>query len=154
MDIAFSRAIIEQVWTARQPSTVKKYCYSLRKFFSFLCIFTSKINLPITAIDTAKYLAFMKASQASHSSFKLIFTAIKWVNSFFPGVNKFNCPLEDNFLLRLKDSALRSTPVKSNQKEVITGDILSKIIASLSPSAPLSQVRSVLIPCLAYSLLL
>ena len=154
MDNAFSKAIIEQVWTARQPSTIKKYCYSLRNFFSFLCIFSSTIILPITAMDAAKYLAYLRVNSASHSTYKIIFTAIKWINNFFPGVNKFNCPLEDNFLLRLKDSALRSTPVKKNQKEVITGDILQRIISTLPLSAPLLQIRNVLMPCLAYSLLL
>ena len=105
-------------------------------------------------MDAAKYLAYLKVNGASHSTFKVILTAIKWVNNFFPGINKFNCPMEDNFLLRLKDSALRSTPIKSNQKEVITGDILEKIVAAQPENPSLSQRRNILMPCLSYALLL
>ena len=154
MDAAFSKAIIDQVWSARQASTVQKYCYSLRKFFAFLCVFNESINLPIVAMDAAKYIAYMRSNNASHSAFKLILTAIKWVNNFFPGISKFNCPMEDNFLLRLKDSALRSVPLRKNQKEVISGCIIKKIIDTLSAEADLTEVRNVLMPALGYSLLL
>ena len=105
-------------------------------------------------MDAAKYIAYMRSNNASHSAFKLILTAIKWVNNFFPGISKFNCPMEDNFLLRLKDSALRSVPLRKNPKEVISGCIIKKIIDTLSAEADLIEVRNVLMPALGYSLLL
>ena len=154
MDNAFSKAVIDQIWSARQASTVRKYCFSLRKFFAFLCIFNESIQLPASAMDAAKYIAFMRTNSASHSAFKMILVAIKWVNNFFPGINKFNCPLEDNFLLRLRDSALRESAGGKNRKETISGDIIGEMINSQSEPLSLISLRNILMPALGYSLLL
>ena len=154
MDEAFSKAMIDQIWSARQASTIQKYCYSLRKFFAFQCLFNVNFSLPVNALDVAKYIAYLRVNSSSHSSFKMIVVAIKWVNNFFPGINKFNCPLEDNFLLRLKESALRNVPVKKNQKEPLNGCMIKAIIRTLPENPSLILLRNVLMPALGYALLL
>lgn len=154
MDEVFSKAIIEQIWSARQSSTIQKYCYALRKFFAFSCTFSEGIRLPINALEAAKYLAYMRYNSASHSSFKMIITAIKWINNFFPGISKLNCPMEDNFLLRLRDSALRHVHKTKNQKEPLKGCMINNIIGTLPKNPSLIQLRNILIPALGYSLLL
>ena len=154
MDEAFSKAMIDQIWSARQASTIQKYCYSLRKFFAFQCLFNDNFSLPVNALEVAKYIAYLRVNNSSHSSFKLIVVAIKWVNNFFPGINKFNCPLEDNFLHRLKESALRNIPVRKNQKEPLNGCMIKAIIRTLPENPSLTLLRNVLMPALGYSLLL
>ena len=154
MDDAFSKAMIDQIWSARQASTIQKYFYSLRKFFAFQCLFNEDFDLPVVALEAAKYLAYLRVNNSSHSSFKMVIVAIKWVNNFFPGVSKFNCPMEDNFLLRLKESALRNVPVKKIQKEPLNGCVIRRIIQTLPERPSLVQLRNVLMPALGYSLLL
>jgi integrase len=150
----FLRAMLEDVWSARQSSTVQKYCYSLRKYFSFSLLFNAEIVLPADSLSVAKYLAYMRHIGSAHSAFKLIIVALKWLHSFIPGINKFNCPLEDQFILKLRDSAARNVPKKVNQKEPIRGDIVKLMIGRLSDDASLIQIRNVLMPAMAYSLLL
>lgn len=146
--------MLEHVWSARQASTVNKYCYALRKFFSFCLLFNSEIVLPVDSLTVAKYLAYMRYSGSAHSAFKLAVVAIKWLNSFIPGINKFNCPLEDQFLLKLRDSAARNVPKTANQKQPIEGGIVKQMIVNLAKDASLIQIRNVLMPAMAYSLLL
>jgi hypothetical protein len=133
---------------------VQKYCYALRKFFSFCLLFNSGIILPVDSLSVAKYLAYMRYTGSAHSAFKLIVVAIKWLNSFIPGVNKFNCPLEDQFLLKLRDSAARNVPKTSNQKQPMDGGIVKQMLLNLSTDATLIQIRNVLMPAMSYSLLL
>ena len=154
MDDSFSKVILEQIWSSRQSSTVQKYCYAIRKYFAFHFLVGERVNLPVSAMDAAKYIAYLRHSSASHSAFKLIIVALKWLNNFYPGINKFNCPLEDNFLLRLRDSALRQIPKKSNQKDPIDGSLINRIIRTLPENPSLTELRNVLMPALAYSLLL
>ena len=154
MDKAFSKAIIEQVWSARQASTVNKYCYSLRKYFAFLCMFNGDIALPISAIEAAKYIAYLRVNSAAHSAFKIILCAMKWINNFFPGISQNNCPLSDNFLTLLKDSALRDIQANKNQKEIISGDSISRISGLLPDKPTPIQFRNILMPVLGYALLL
>jgi integrase len=146
--------MLEDVWTARQASTVQQYCYALRKYFSFCLLFNSEVILPVDSVSIAKYLAFMRHSGCAQSAFKLIIVALKWIHGFIPGIKKGNCPLEDQFILRLRDSALRNIPKKANQKEPIKGDIIKQIILNLPVEPSVVQLRNVLMPAMAYSLLL
>jgi integrase len=79
---------------------------------------------------------------------------MKWLHSFIPGVNKFNCVLSDEFISRLSDSASRNIPKKSNQKQPLSGDLIKSILEKVPPSAGLLDMRNALMPALAYSLLL
>jgi integrase len=146
--------MLEDIWTARQASTVQQYCYALRKFFSFCLLFNSEVVLPIDSLAIAKYLAFMRHSGHAHTAFKVIIVALKWIHSFIPGIKKMNCPLEDQFVLKLRDSALRNVPKKANQKEPIKSDFIKQMIYNLPEDASLVQIRNVLMPALAYCLLL
>ena len=146
--------MLEDVWTARQASTVQQYCYALRKFFSFCILFNSEVVLPTESLIIAKYLAYMRHNNFAQGAFKVIIVALKWVHSFIPGIKKINCPLEDQFILKLRDSAMRNVPKKANQKEPIKGDLIKLIMSNLPEEASVLQLRNVLMPAMAYSLLL
>jgi integrase len=146
--------MLEGIWSARQASTVQKYCYALRKYFSFSLLFNAEVVLPADSLSVAKYLAYMRHVGSAHSAFKLIIVSLKWLHSFIPGINKFNCPLEDHFILRLRDSVSRNVPKKTNQKEPISGGIVAQMIKNLAEGASLLQIRNALMPAMAYSLLL
>ena len=150
----FVVSMLEDIWVARQPSTVRRYCYALRKLFSFCYLFFDKVELPISAIRLAKYLVFQKESGASKSGITTIFVALKWAHGFFPGVTRFNCPLEQKFLAKLKDSAVRNIIARANRKEPITGRIIGRLFEGLSDDATVEELRDVLMPAIAYSLLL
>lgn len=110
--------------------------------------------LPINSLAVAKYITYMRGNGAAHSAFKTIIFAVKWINSFFPGITKFNCPVDDQFLAKLKDSALRGTPKNSNTKEPLTGEWVKKIVRKAVANGTLVGVRNGLMPAMAYSLLL
>ena len=93
----------------------------LQKYFSFCLLFNSEIILPVDSLSVAKYLAFMRHSGTAQSAFKLVIVALKWLHGFIPGIKKFNYPLEDQFISKLHDSAIRNVPKKVNQKEPIRG---------------------------------
>jgi integrase len=133
---------------------VQKYCYAVRKYFSFCCLLDIDMILPLESISVAKYLAYLRHSGCSQSAVKTAVVALKWLHSFIPGVNKFNCSLSDEFISRLADSAVRNIPKKSNQKQPLSGDSITKIIEKLSSNARLVDIRNVLMPSLAYALLL
>ena len=80
------------------------------------------VVLPLDSFSVARYLVYLRHSGCAQSAIKSAIVALKWLHSFIPGVNKFNCPLSDGFISRLSDSASRNIPKKLNQKQPLSGD--------------------------------
>ena len=114
----------------------------------------SGVILPVDSLLVAKYVIFLRQSNAARSAFSTIFVAIKWLHSFIPGLSVLNCPLNDIFLTRLKESAMRDVRVVSARKEPIQKDVISLLIRSLPGDVKLTHMRNVVMPSLAYALLL
>ena len=72
---------------------------------------------------------------------------------FFPGINKFNDALNDEFLQRVIASAQRTLSRPKVRKAPLTGDIVKDILKACDHQS-LKSIRDTLIPALCYSLLL
>ena len=92
-------------------------------------------------------------SKALKGSTDLAKCAIKWLNSFIPGINKWNEPLNDDFLGKITSSIHRRSESKKNQKKPISGQILGSILGS-SDLNNVIEVRDCLVLLLCFSLLL
>jgi site-specific recombinase XerD len=145
--------VLEDIWSARQPSTIQKYCYSLRNLFSFSIMVNGSIILPVGTLSTAKFLTYLRNSSYSKSSIKLALVSLKWINSFFPGVSGANDPLKDEFLNKIVDSSQRNMNSKKNQKLPFSAKMIKKMV-DVDPNETLENLRNALIPALGFSLLL
>jgi site-specific recombinase XerD len=146
--------LLNDVWDARQPSTIKNYCYSLRKFFAFCSVFGFNLLLPVDSSLAANYLSFLKHTNGSRGAVQTAFNALKWIHNFVPGINKFNDPLDNRIVKCVVESALRSLSVKRNMKEPLSADFISDIVNSVDCNSSLLVVRDCLIISFAYTLLL
>ena len=147
---SFFLRVLEDIWSSRQPSTVEKYCYSLRSFFTFCLMINDAFLLPVDTMRAAKFLTFLRDGQASKSSIKTALVSLKWLNNFFPGAQD---SLNDNFLSRIVDSALRNVSSSKNQKLPFSKSMIRDMMV-LSPDPSLEELRDALIPSLSFSLLL
>ena len=145
--------VLEDIWAARQPSTVEKYCYALRSFFSFSILTTSDISLPVNVITAARYLSSLRERGTAKSSIKLALVSLKWINQFFPGTSGANDPLKDGFLDRIVESAKRNMETKKNQKLPFSKDMIREMI-KIGEDPTLTDLRDALIPSLSFMLLL
>ena len=102
---------IQDIWDSRQPSTIQKYCFSLRNFFAFSQMTGKEVTFPVQVPMAARYLAFLRDGGVSKSTIKVALVSLKWVNAFFP--DKDN--LESPFLGRMVESAQRNIPAKRMQ---------------------------------------
>lgn len=143
---------MSSIWDSRKPSTVTKYCYSIRKFLIFYKEVPSDLILPLPALKIAQYLETLKDSK--NSSVNDALTSIKWLHYFIPGINSFNNPLNDEFLARIVESSKRSNNKEKKRKKPLTSDIIEKILGNLSSNPSLEDLRNTLIPVLAFALLL
>ena len=75
------------------------------------------------------------------------------VHSFIPGLNKWNDPLNDEFLSKIMSAINRESSIPKCQKSPLTGDIIQKIVLS-SNLDDLTELRDSLMITCAYSLLL
>ena len=145
--------MLNDVWFARQPSTVSAYCYSLRKFFLFCRDLGFKLKLPVSAALAANYLSYLRNNLATKSAVSSAMNALKWLHNFVPGINVFNDPLNDKIVKMVYDSALRHCLKTKNQKRPLPATFIRKISSSVSEVSSLVYVRDVTIICLAYNLL-
>ena len=145
--------IIEAIWTARASSTVQKYCYSLRKLIGFFHLHDWKIEIPFKSLIIAQYITFLMNSGGSKSAITTVNTAAKWLNAFFPGINKINDSLNDEFLQRVICSAQRSLSRPKIRKNPLTGDLIRDIV-KMCDKTDLKSLRDTLVPSLCYTLLL
>ena len=141
--------VIDDIWSSLQPSTVQKYCYSLRNFYQFNLLHSTEIALPVDTLAASKFLVSLRERGYSKFSIKLGLVSIKWVNSFFPGAPK----LDDPFLNRIILSANKNCPSRKSQKEPLSKEMLRNILR-LGHNPTLRDVRDALIPAISYNLLL
>ena len=143
--------IIDEIWSSLRPSTIEKYCLSLRNFCSYSLITTGEIVFPTNSLMAANFLIYLKDLSYSKSSIKLGLVSLKWVNSFFP--NKAFESLDEKFLSRIVQSSLRNMTSAKNQKDPISKDMVRKML-NLGPKPTLMQTRDALMAALSFSLLL
>ena len=143
------RRVIDDIWCSIQPSTTEKYCYALRNFCQFSLLNDSNVMLPVNAIETSKFLVFLRERGYSKFSIKLGLVSLKWLNSFFPGAPRLNDP----FLGRIISSANRNCISMKNQKDPLSTEMIRKIL-SQNPNPTLMQLRNAVIPAISFSLLL
>ena len=147
-------SILECVWRSRSPGTIRNYCYALRKFFEYLVLASKDLILPIDAFSAGSYLSYLKESGAKLGAIKSAFNAMKWAHNFVPGISQYNDPLDEKFVKRVYECALRTVVPVRNMKAPLSKDIIKGIFDNLSPLATLKEVRDASIICLAFSLLL
>ena len=146
--------ILESIWHARKPSTIRQYCYALRKFFEYRLFCAGDLKLPIDAVSACDYLSYLKDSEASCGAVKMALNAMKWAHNFVPGLNQYNDPLDEKIVRRVYESALRAIKPNRNIKAPLSKEIINNIFDHLQENASLSDCRDALIVTLAFALLL
>ena len=76
------------------------------------------------------------------------------MNSFVPGINQYNDPLNDKFLKLVVDSALRHLPLRARKKTPLSGEFVSKLLDEADRLSALVDIRDRLIISLSYTFLL
>ena len=100
--------IVESIWHATKPSTVRQYCYALRRYFEYSAMCANDLTLPIDAVSACSYLSYLKDSEASCGAVKVAYNAMKWAHNFVPGLSQYNDPLDEKVVKREYESALRA----------------------------------------------
>ena len=145
--------LLEDIWCARRPATVKMYCYAIRKFLSFCTIFGHEIDLPVSCNEAASYISFVRRNFGTRGAVSAAINALKWLHNFVPGINQYNDPLNDKMLKLVVDSALRNLPKVRRSKTPLPADLISSIVSEGLKADSLVLVRDCLIVSLAYVLL-
>ena len=120
-------AIVQCVWEARKPGTIRQYCYALRKFFRYRLLGSNDLRLPIDSLSACEYLSYLRQTGAARGAVSVAFNAMKWAHNFVPDLNSCNDPLEGKMVKRVFESALRSADVSRNIKASLTVEIIDKI---------------------------
>ena len=141
------------MWSGRESSTVNKYCLSLRKFLEFLYENDLPSRLPIKSTIAAEYIANLRLNNCTKGAIDSAIAALKWIHTFIPGINKWNNPMNDEFLAKLLSSAQRCLSKPKIQKKPLTG-VMIKSIIDKSNLNDLIELKNCLIISFAYSLLL
>ena len=111
------------------------------------------IQLPLNSAIVGGYLTHLSLNSASKSSISLSLAALKWLNSFFPGINKWSNPLNDEFLGKIVSGINRKSLTGKQQKLPLTGEMVSKICQKANLEN-LKELRDCLTIAFAYNLLL
>ena len=143
--------VIDEIWASLRPSTVEKYCNSLRNFCSLSLMIKGEILFPTDSLTAANFLIYLKDQGYSKSSIKLGLVSLKWVNSFFPG-NACDL-LNDKFLDRIVQSSLKNMVSIKCQKSPISKEMVGKML-KWGPNPTLTKMRDSLMAALSFSLLL
>ena len=146
--------LLNDIWCARQPSTVKQYCYSLRKYFAFCATFGHSIDLPVNCNTAANFISFLKHTAGTRGAISSAINALKWLHNFVPGISQLNDPLNDKMLKMVVEGALRSLPRQLRGKAPLPSSFIDRVLDRGDQSTTLHAVRDCLIITLAYSLLL
>ena len=112
---------------------------------------TSEISFPCNSLMAGNFLIYLKDQNYSKFTIKLGLVSLKWVNSFFPG--KASELLNDKFLDRIVESALKNMTSNKNQKAPISKNMVSRML-ELGPNPSLLKLRDSLMAALSFSLLL
>ena len=152
----FGTLLIKRIWAARRPSTVEKYCYAVRRFFSYCSVNNIVINLPIDSLLAANYLIEISEKNGTKGAVSDALISLKWLHSFIPGLNSQNDPLQEEFLFRITQSINRTKAKMKERKTPLSEEMISQIVAHplKKSNASLIELRDTLIPGLAFALLL
>ena len=96
------------VWLARQPSAIGKYALEIRQLKRYCEECNLKLSLPVDSEMAIKFLLHRKSSTCSYASVKSAFHALQWINSFVPGLNDANDPLNDRMISKILENAQRA----------------------------------------------
>ena len=146
--------IIKSIWISRKPSTVEKYCFSLRKFFSFCKKSGVPLDIPFNSLFIAQHLEETKTNCDGRSAISTSLLSIKWLHGFIPGLNSANDPANDQFLSKIVEGANRNSVKLKQRKKPFSPEMIKNLIRNLPPEPSLTEIRDCLIPVLSYSLLL
>ena len=144
-------ALIDCVWSARQPSTIEKYGYIIRKFLGYYALTNGSLILPLQSAFVANYLLLIPNSQSVAAA---TLCALKWLHGFIPGLNDYNDPLNDKFLSKIVNGISRSNSKSKIRKMPLSEDMIKNVLNRLKTSSTLTELRDALIPAFAYALLL
>ena len=147
-------SIIKSIWISRKPSTVEKYCFSLRKLFTFCNKSGLPIEIPFNSLCIAQYLEDIKASCDGRSATSNALLSIKWLHGFMPGLNSANDPANDSFLSKIVEGSNRNLSKLKQRKKPFSLEMIRSLIRNLPSDPSLTEIRDCLIPVLSYSLLL
>ena len=147
------KSIIDSVWESRKPSTIEKYCLSLRKFLRYCQSNSIDLVFPLPTLKIAEYLETIKKSSTKASMANAL-TSLKWFYYFIPGLNSVNNPLNDTILSKIVESSNRNNAKLKIRKKPLSSEIIQGILKQLPEDPTLVQLRNCLIPILAYALLL
>ena len=67
---------VQDIWDARQASTVEKYCYALRNFVQFCLMTKVGLKLPVEVSLTARYLIYLRNETVSKSTIKIALVSL------------------------------------------------------------------------------
>ena len=144
--------MIENIWAGRESSTVNSYCSSIRKFLVYVKS-SEKVQLPLNSAIVGEYLTHLSLNNASKTAINSSLAALKWLNSFMPGVNKWSNPLNDEFLGKIVSAINRQSLTGKQQKLPLTGEMVSQI-SQKAQLDDLKELRDCLMIAFAYNLLL
>ena len=144
--------MIENIWAGRESSTVNSYCSSIRKFLIYAKS-DKNIQLPLSSAIVGEYLTYLSLNKASKTAISSSLAALKWLNSFIPGVNKWSNPLNDEFLGKIVSGINRQCLTGKQQKLPLTGEMVLKITEKAKLD-DLKELRDCLAIAFAYNLLL
>ena len=147
------KLLLEDIWCARQPSTVQLYCYSLRKFFAYCAIFNHDIALPVSSGLAASFISFTRHNSGTKGAVSSAINALKWLHNFVPGVNSNNDPLNEKMLKLVVDSAMRHLPKNKRTKKPLEHEFINRVLSDAKDASLLVDVRDRLIISLSYTLL-
>ena len=145
--------LLEDIWCARQPSTVQLYCYSIRKFLAYCAIFDRDVSLPISSELAASFISFSRHNSGTRGAISSAINALKWLHNFVPGINSNNDPLNEKILKLVVDSALRHLPKNRRNKKPLDHEFIDKVLTDAKNASSLVDVRDRLIISLSYTLL-
>ena len=113
----FKSAMISSVWGGRESSTVRKYCLSIRNLLRFAGSNDLDISLPLASARAAEYLTYLKMSNKTTEAIDTALAAMKWAHLFILGINKWNNPMNNNFLAKIASDACRHLKGSKNGEE-------------------------------------
>ena len=125
---------------------------SLRKVLNYIHDHNYSLILPFSSAFSAEYLTYVNLNLGTKSAVETSLAALKWVHSFIPGVNQWNNPMNDEFLSKIISSS-RRTLLSKNQKKLLNGDFIRKMIQSSNLSNVI-EPRNCLVIALSFCLLL
>ena len=149
-----SKRILESIWHARKPGTIRLYCYALRKFFEHGVLCGRDLVLPIDSVSACAYVSYLRDSGASCGAVKVAYNAMKWAHNFVPGILAFNDPLDEKIVKRVFESALRAIQPNRNPKTPLSKEVIDRIFSQLHNASSLTECRDALVVTLAFALLL